>query len=889
MPKGSIPRPKILRRLQEGLADGHTLTLISAGAGFGKTCCASEWAGRLERPSAWLSLDVADDDPGRFFLYLIAALQQIDPAIGRGIDGVLRGGSLPDAGILHTTISNDIVESASPFILFLDDFQWIQDPVILQVMEWFAVSPPPPLHLALITREDPPLPLARLRANGRLSEIRAADLQFSAQEAGEYLNGILRLGLSPANIHLLDKRTEGWVVGLHLAGLSIRDRKDPAVFIAGLSGGHRPIAAYLTEEILDRQTPKTQDFLLKTSILEQLTGGLCDAVTGRADGAAMLERLYRANLFLAPLDEAGHWFRYHPLFVETLRIMSGARPKEDSAVLNRRACEWFIRQEMVPEAVRHALAAEEYGVALRQIEAHAMDMLMQWHVKTVDGWVRAIPPEWMAQSIQANLAMAWIFMIHSMHDRAAPYLARLPALFAESTSGEREDPILNAKWMAIQAMMHNARGQGAQGAALCRTALDRTPEDESPARCMIYLGLAGACGQMDDRSGEEEAFREIIRHGRGEGDTVYELLGISGLALSAIRHGKLHFAFELAAGGIARMEAAGSLPPVATAVYGELGTICYQWHRLDEADEYFRRAIQVGELAGFSDSRLFHGVILSRLQLIEGRTEAAEREIRQTAALMRVEAPIFVREEIVAQQARVLLALGKPADAERLLQAEGFSFTGGFSAPDPSSGRAAGPFFSAALRVLLHRANAGGGRKGAREGLALADRLIERAARREEIPFELELLLLRAQLHDALGEDDRARSDLRYALELGEEEGFIGVFVDEGKPIADAVAGLLRGKDHGNASPEYVRRVLDAFSCGRSAESAADGGGTERLTVREREVLRLLAEGLRYEEVAERLVVSLNTVRSHVKTIYGKLGVNNRTRAIEIAQRDNLL
>jgi LuxR family maltose regulon positive regulatory protein len=248
-----------------------------------------------------------------------------------------------------------------------------------------------------------------------------------------------------------------------------------------------------------------------------------------------------------------------------------------------------------------------------------------------------------------------------------------------------------------------------------------------------------------------------------------------------------------------------------------------------------------------------------------------------------------VREEIIAQQARVLLALGKPADAERLLQAEGFSFADGFSAPDPSSGRTAGPFFSAALRVLLHRAEADGGRESAREGLALADRLIDRAARREEIPFQLELLLLRAQLHDALGEGDRARSDLRYALELGEEEGFISVFVDEGKRIADAVAGLLRVKGHGNASPEYVRKVLDAFSSGISAKSAGDGGGTERLTVREREVLRLLAGGLRYEEVADRLVVSLNTVRSHVKTIYGKLGVNNRTRAIEIAQRDNLL
>jgi len=889
IPPGRIPRPSILRRLQEGLEAGHTLTLFSAPAGFGKTTCAGEWLNALDRPAAWLSLDPADDDPGRFFLYLIAALQQVNGNIGREIDGILRAGSLPAAEIIHTTISNDILEVDQPFLLILDDFQVIQDSLILRVMEQLAANPPPTLHLVLLTREDPPLPLARLRANNRLTEIRAADLRFSSDEAGMFLKESLGLALSPADINSLEERTEGWIVGLHLAGLSIRGRKDPSAFIAGLSGGHRHILGYLTEEVLNRQTAETQDFLMRTSILDRLSGDLCDAVTGGADGRAMLERLYRANLFLLPLDDEGRWYRYHQLFADLLRDRRKVLPPGTESELHRRAYSWFSREGMVGEAVAHSLAAKDYAAAVRQIEAHSMDMLMQWHVKTVDGWMQAIPPEWLAQSIRANLALAWIHMIRGEHALAMPHLSRLPALFAESRTGEKDDPSLNAKWLAIQAMMLNAQGRAVEGAALCRRALDLAPEHDSQVRCIIHLGIAGACEQLDDRAEAEEAYQQIIRYGREEGNSVYELLGISALALSAIKQGRLHFAFEIASAGIEHMERSGLLHPISTAVYGELGTIYYQWHQLDEAHHHFRRAIQVSLLAGFSDAQLFHGVILSRLQLMEGNLEAAEREIRKSADLMRVEAAIVVREEVIAQQIRIFLALDRRAEAEALIQAEGFSFAGGFSAPDPARVLSSGTLFTAALRILLHRVRAGGDRLDLTAGLDLADRLTGEAARRKFVSFELEVLLLRAELHAANGDEAAARKDYLSALALGEPEDFISVFVEEGAPAAEALAGLLREKAFLHVSPQYIEKILAAFS--GIPKPPADGTAAliSELTGRELEVLRLMAEGMRYEEVAERLVISLNTVRSHVKMIYGKLGVNNRTRAIEIAQRSNLL
>jgi LuxR family maltose regulon positive regulatory protein len=888
IPPGQIPRPHILRRLQEGLAAGHTLTLFSAPAGFGKTTCAGEWLNALDRPAAWLTLEPADDDPGRFFLYLIAALQQVNPAIGREIDGVLRAGSLPSAEIILTTISNDILDLDQPFLLVMDDFQVIQDALILKVMEQLTAGPPPPVHLALLTREDPPLPLARLRANNRLTEIRAADLRLTPEEAARFLNESMGLSLPAVDIAALEERTEGWIVGLQLAGLSIHGRKDPSAFIAGLSGGHRHILGYLTEEVFNRQTDETRKFLLQTSILDRLSGELCDAVTGRADGRSTLERLYRANLFLVPLDDEGRWYRYHPLFAEMLHDRRGALPSETTAELHRRACAWFIREGMIEEAVTHALAAGDYAAAMRQIEAHAMDMIMQWHVKTVDGWMRSIPPEWLAQSIRANLALAWIHMFRGEHALAMPHLQRLPLLFGESKTREKNDPSLNAKWLAIQAMMRSAQGKAADAAALCRRALELAPEEDSEVRCITWLGLAGASEQLDDRAGAEDAYQQIIRTGREEGNSVYELLGISALALKAIKQGRLHFAFDLASAGIDHMERSGVLHPVSTAVYGELGTVCYQWHQLDEAHRHFQRAIQVSRLAGFSDPQLYYGIILSRLHQMEGNLEAAEREIRRSADLMRVEAAVVVREEVIAQQVRMLLALNRPAEAEALLQAEGFSFADGFSAPEPPPGRPFEVLFTAALRILLHRAS-GGGKEGLSSGLELADRLIGEAARRELVSFKLELLLLRAQLHAAQGDSAATRADYLAALTLGEGEGYISMFVEEGAPVAGALAGLVREKALATVSSDYVGKILAAFSSPRESAAAGTAALVAQLSGRELEVLRLMAEGLRYEEVAERLVISLNTVRSHVKTIYGKLGVNNRTRAIEIAQRMDVL
>ncbi|NTU65610.1 MAG: helix-turn-helix transcriptional regulator, partial [Chloroflexi bacterium] len=455
IPSKHVQRPQLMRRLNEGLSAGHPLTLVSAPAGFGKTLCVSDWASTLDVPVVWLSLEAEDDDPGRFFTYLIAALQQLHENLGREIGSVLRSGQLPPADIISAALINDILACGDHGVLILDDFHVIQDHFILQVLEKLITNLAPSLQLVLLTREDPPLPLARLRANNQLTEIRASDLRFSEREAEQFLNEVLGLALSPIDIAALEDRTEGWIVGLQLAGFSIRDRANPSGFIATLNGNQRFILSYLTEEVLQRQPIEIQQFLLQTSILERLNGEVCNAVTGRTDGQLLLERLLKANLFLIPLDDDQRWYRYHHLFADLLRDQQRAQ-HIDQAELHRRASRWYAQAGLPGEVIQHALAAADYALAVQLIEAHATDMLVQWYGKTVEGWLRALPPEWSRNSPRTNLAFAWMHLMHGNFAQAFVHVTRLQEIFG---TAQIEGAALQAEWLALQATLINAQGK----------------------------------------------------------------------------------------------------------------------------------------------------------------------------------------------------------------------------------------------------------------------------------------------------------------------------------------------------------------------------------------------------------------------------------------------
>ncbi|NDJ63028.1 MAG: hypothetical protein GYB67_18055 [Chloroflexi bacterium] len=888
-----IARPALMRQLDAGRAAGRRVTLVSAPAGFGKTISISAWIDTLGVPAAWLSLDPADNEPGRFFTHLVAALQVVDENLGWEIEGVLRSGQVPPGEIITATLINDILQMEQPFLLVIDDFQVLRASTILEVLGTLLLNLhnlPPALHLVIVTREDPPLPLARLRANNQLHEIRAADLRFTEAETRRFLNTTMALALTDQDVVALHEKTEGWVVGLQLAALALQQHENGAShWIADLSGSHRHILAYLTEEVLNRQPAAIQEFLLQTAVLDRLNGELCAAVTGRADSHTVLERLYNANLFLFPLDDARRWYRYHPLFVDLLRDSQQRRHKDETISLHQRASRWYADSGLIDDALHHALAAGDQALTLTLFETHAMDALMQWHIKTVERWWRAIPVDWRAQRLPANCIFAWMCMFSADFAQMAAHVET--AIRPLITQSERP-AATEAEWLALQSVLLNGQGRAGESLRLTAQALELVPAQAAYLRSLIYMGQVGAHQQLADYASAAAAYQQIITHGRTAGSLFTEVLGYSGLALLALHHGELHFAFATAAHGADRLERAGMLPPISTGIYGELAQIHYEWHQLEQAHHYFRRAVQVSALTGFGDAEIYYAVIRSRLAQRRGDLQTAAAEIQTAADLMQTVILAAVREEVIAQQVRVYLAQGQLAEAERVLKADGFTFTDDLSVPDLAAvehlTHPVGLLYISALRVVVYRAQVKGEAARLQPGIALATRLIDATAQRQYRQITLEALLMRARLHAARGSDTASLGDYAQAVTLAAPERYIGVFVDAGQP-ARAALTTLRHRERLNADfdTSYIDHILAAFADSRP--SAQPPALVEPLTSRETDVLRLMAEGLKYQEIADRLVISLNTVRFYVKEIYSKLGVNNRTRALQFAKRQNLL
>jgi LuxR family transcriptional regulator, maltose regulon positive regulatory protein len=924
-PPRLVQRSHLMQRLDEGLQSGCQITLISAPAGFGKSTCASEWLNSLDLPVSWLSLDASDDDPARFLAYLVAALQKTDEGIGREIEAGLQSGQLSPAEPLIAALLGDIEKMGRKCFLVLDDFQVIKDSTILNMVGVLLAHLPGNLYLVLITREDPQLPLARLRANNNLTEIRAADLRFRQSETGRFLNAMTGLTLSEGDIATLEQRTEGWVVGLQLAGLSMRGRENPSDFIARLSGNHRYILSYLTEEVLSRQPEEIQDFLLQTSILDRLSGDLCDAVTGRADSAALLERLLAANLFLIPLDDEQRWYRYHHLFADLLASRRSVLLGAETAQLHQRASRWFAlasekttlreRAALAGEAIHHALAAADYSSAVRLMENHVTEIINQWYSKTVTAWIQALPPEWSAQSARLSLAFARMHLIQGDFAKASPYIERLYVLFppagADRLSEDLlpEDASVQAGWLALLSTLVSAQGRAVMALGLANQALAIVPAGDDETLCQIYLALAVAYQQMNDWQHTLEAYQKLIQLGQTSDNITTELLGVTALGLMAIQRGQLRYAFDLAEQAAARVSHLDALPPIYTAIYGELGQIYFHWCRLDEAERNFQRAAQMSAAGSFSDGGIFYAVASSRLLQIQGDIDGAVREIQKAVSLMRVDAPVVVREEVIAQQVNVALAQNNLAGAEQIL----------FPGMDADQAKAAFPalvsgqsiaytqgvLYLSALRILLYRArrkNTAAGQspsQGLPDGIDFANRLLAALLYSQFIPLALETLLLRAQLHAVRGNQQASLADLTAALDMAEPEGYISVFVMEGAPVAQALQTVLESSQPGSAREVFLKRILAASPAALRMDLAGSTAGAdvrepgaafpESLSAREVDVMRLMAEGQTYEEIAGKLVVSINTVRSHVKSIYGKLGVNNRVAAIEAARARGIL
>jgi LuxR family maltose regulon positive regulatory protein len=892
-----VSRPQLLERLNNGLYGGHRLTLVSAPAGYGKTTLLSEWVATCGRPVAWLALDSGDNDPARFLAYLIAALQTIEDGVGAGVLDRFQAPQPPPMEELLTALMNQIDGISISFVLVLDDYHLITAQKIHDALAFLLDHPPQNMHLVVATRADPPWQFARLRGRGQLTELRLADLQFTPDEATVFLNQVMGLRLSADEIIALTSRTEGWIAGLQLAAISMQDRQDLPGFIAALTGSQHHILDYLVEEVLRRQSESVQAFLLRTSILDRLTGPLCDALTleheaGAGDGQAMLNRLEHANLFVVPLDERHQWYRYHHLFADSLRVCLEQAWPDRVPEYHRRASRWYEQHGYLAAALEHALSAGDLDRAADLIEQAAEPTLMRSEFTTFLHWVEALPEEATRAHPLLHVYHTGIQLMNGLPLQVAE--ARL----REAMAAEPSRP-LSAAVATFQTLIAAYRGDTRQSVELSQRALALLAEDNLFLRSLIagFLGITYLWS--GDFATAASALGEAVRIGQQIGNFTITVLALCHLGELHIMRGQLHEAraFYEQALEHARDSRGHRLPIAGVALVG-MGYLLREWNDLEVARQRIVEGIELA--ARWEETGTFTGYIsLALVEQALGDQEAARTAIHQARQVVMG----FEGMEVAAivagvYQARLWIQQGDP-DAvirwagERRLEER-------IEAGELEEGSRTVPFLYAALEYLAYaEARIAQGRPD--EALAVLSPLLPVTETGGWTMFVIETLALQSLAFQALSDAPRALRCLERALSLAEPEGFVRTFVDRGAPMAALLKQILTAQQSErwatlrSITPDYVRQLIDAFGERKGtqpAESlprASTPTLVEPLSKREAEVLRLLTTDLTSTEMAQELVLSVHTVRSHIKNIYAKLDVHSRYEAIARATELNLL
>lgn len=904
--KNLVPRSRLIERLNEGLE--RKLTLLSAPAGFGKTTLVSEWIANFDRPVAWLSLDERDNDAVRFLSYLVAALQAIKVGIGEGVLAVLRAPQPPSSESILSTLLNEISSSMDYFVFVLDDYHVIDSTPVDEALNFLLEHLPPQMHLVITTREDPPLPLARLRARGQLTELRAAELRFTPNEAAEFLNRAMGLDLSPEDIAALETRTEGWVAGLQLAALSMKGRSDAASFIQAFTGSHRFVLDYLVEEVLQRQPEGIHSFLLQTSILDKLNGSLCDAVTGREDGKGMLETLERSNLFIIPLDDQRQWYRYHPLFAEVLQTRLMDDQPDQVFRLHQRTSEWYEHNGLAADAIRHALAAKDFGRAATLIELAVPDMRRnrQETTHTELGWLKALPDELVRSRPVLGVAYAYALFgdgeLEAVEARlrdaeqwldATADLGKRPALRSAGMVVVDEDefrrlPGMIALLRTAQAL---ARGDMTETAKNARRVLDVASENDH----LMLGGAASTLGLTAWASGDLDVARQMITDGmanvRKAGYISPAIGGAITLADVQIAQGCLHEAMTTYGQALQWATAPGA--PVlrgAADMHVGMSSLCYEHNDLNTAKQHLLTSQSMGELAGLPQNPYRWCAAMARIHEAEGDLNHALDLLDQAERLYVANFSPNVR-PIATRKVRLWVAQSRLGEAlawageHRLSVDNELSYLHEFD-------------HITLARVLITRYKTDWVESDLHAALALLARLLKAAEEGGRGGSVIEILVLQAIAYHSQDDLLAAHKPLQKALILAEPEGYVRMFLDEGQSMLQ----LLREAAGRDIMPGYTGKLLAAFEAEkRKSENKSPSPPTlqvghregelliEPLSQRELKILQLIAQGLSNRQIAERLFLALDTVKGHNRNIFDKLQVKNRTEAVVRARELGLL
>jgi LuxR family maltose regulon positive regulatory protein len=896
-----VPRPRLIERLNAGLH--RKLTLISAPAGFGKTTLLSEWVAGCGRPVAWLSLAESDNDPTRFLAYFIAALQTLalsqvegiearqEPAgnIGKGALSLLHASQPqpPPTEAVLTSLINEVAAIPDRIVLILDDYHMIESSPVDDALTFLLEHLPPQMHLVIATREDPHLPLARLRARGQLTELRATDLRFTSSEAAEFLNQAMGLDLSAEDIAALETRTEGWIAGLQLAAISMQGHKDASSRIKSFTGSHRFVLDYLIEEVLEQRSESVQTFLLRTAVLDRLTGSLCDALTGQEDGQATLETLEHANLFIVPLDEERRWYRYHHLFADLLRQRLRQTQPHWVLKLHHRASEWYERNGFIDEAIEHALRAEDFERAAHLIEEHVDAIWLRGENTKLRRWLDWLPVEVVYSKPHLCIFHAWLLFTSGQQDAAERCLqvvdqALDPSNYcATETSPIEEDQPpgsdrmkLRGRVAAIRTFVASYRSDASEIIKHARQALEYLPEQDLTWRSTATVALGDAYSFVGELAAAYRVRLEALEASKAAGNIYMILIASVKLAITMRQQGQLEQVIEI---NQQQLQLANENGLSQTVVIGWLlatwGVVLADLNDLDGALHQAKKGVELTERGGDVAMLGWSYVCLTRVLYSRGDMAGAEEIIQKMENVAReFTVPPWITNQMAAWQARIWLAQDKLDAASQWVEKRGL-------APDKEPIYVGGLEYGVLARILLAQ-----GRLD--ETITLLQRMLEPAQAGGHTTRVIEILRLQALAFQAGGDTAQAMTALKRALTLAEPGGFIRIFVDEGPSMARLLyEAVTRG-----IAPDYARRLLAAFpvtepeQTGPSKTQAPKSDLIEPLSERELEVLQLIAEGLTNPEIASRLFLSLNTVKVHTRNIYGKLGVHSRTQAVARAR-----
>ncbi|MEJ5310828.1 MAG: LuxR C-terminal-related transcriptional regulator [Anaerolineae bacterium] len=903
-----VARPRLLAQLDEGLRAGKRLALLSAPAGFGKTTLITEWVCATAREIAWLSLDEGDNDPLHFLAYLIAALQQADGRIGRSVQALLQPAGLAQTNAtaldrLIAPLIADIAAAGTPLVLVLDDYHFITNDAVHAITRFLLENQPPIMHTVINTREDPPLPLPRLRARNQVVELRERDLRFTAAEAAAFLSQTMRLTLSPQVVEALEARTEGWIAGLQLAALALQDmvtrqggQADTRTFIAAFSGDNRYVLDYLVAEVLQRQPPAVRDFLRQTVILDRLTAPLCDAVTDRDDSQAMLERLEAANLFLIPLDHRREWYRYHRLFAETLRP---TLPSDKAARLHHRAALWYESQGELSTAIQHALSgaavADDPAVANgllndaeRLIRQAAEPTLHSGGVTTVRAWLDALPDACVRADSTLATTKGWILVFTGDVEPAEVYAdaaeaclrATYPDAFPDAADkrprpGKIPPADLGKLWL-LRGYIALGRRDYDRATEHIDAALRLLKKEHPHWRILGLWGMAEAEERTGDIAKAIATLREAQQIGKSLENQVFAVVVEMSLAAALDSHGKRREAVALCHQAIERYTEAAEQPsPLAGLVFTRLALLHYEANQLELARRYLEQGQALSEPLAIGSLLMLSLGIAAPILYACGETAAALDAVQRAQRFASQEA-LTDAHWLAATEANLRLRQG---DLNFVIQ---WAETMQLSLDDtPAYLRIEGHLVYA--RLLL----AQGRIADARQWLARLERFTqERGLGR----WLVTVYILQALTEEAAGYHPTALERLTRAVKLAAPQDYIRAFLDEDARVLALLPDVKR------AAPAFVEQVVaeggavrDRSQHREDRPQHGEQALVEPLSEREIEVLRMLAVGASNKEIAAKLFIATGTVKQHLKSIYSKLDVHNRTEATHRAGELGLL